>query len=712
MAVPSIGKAIRFDTCRAMLVAALVATGMAAGCGGGGSAPVTSIVEVSVPTELDLAAAQYGIDASGVGGDSGGDGGVGGAAGDGSPIRRAQVTLMDAKGNQVSGSTDANGKYLLKYATSQFTPPFVLRVIDSGGNVLTSALDVGAAKTKVVYANINPLTDKITSDILTSVAGTDKTFDGSKLDISRLAKAKADLVASVQSALGVAGVANVGSFDPVKTVYDYNGTGVDAVIESVSLSRDASTGATQLRAKLSGLQNNADGLVVGGFITANSPLSTSSVALPSNPGLTFNKLDSWVAEVNRCLALTATQFVADSNCADADGTRLVSLAYLHSGRDFREDFRTLASNGDGTYVKDSTLRNANVLFVAKYAGSTAFFDDMAVVELTVRQPSSGPLAGNSAAPLEYTKVVVFKRDDSLTRSKAGNWILHGNQNRFDGDVFTRYIFYRQLNSTVPNGSFIETRTDMRISTKVFDRTSRSLVDAGIRAVRVTGPGLSAAGVVLVPTSSLGLANLAILNKSGTIPPLATSTASILSGFGLATASLAGVPFNNGAYSPTIVSRPDAPMTDFGVMQAFSKYKLEYFLRGSSPQTTTPDVVQFSYNLAPAYSPSVVATVPLNDVSPSSSLVTRPAPAAQSLTVQWTNNPSAGPVIFAQVDDSSNYLVADVASAYTLGSRPTNQVVTAPSAPFEALTLTSGSREVAIWSIHGRALMQSLVSLRQ
>ncbi|MEY2954105.1 MAG: hypothetical protein RLZZ401_2192, partial [Pseudomonadota bacterium] len=209
-----------------------LAAGLSA-CGGGGGSTASTPAPAPAPapadplapataTDLDKAAALYGIDASGIGGDSSGDGGAAGAAGDGAPLKKAVVTLIDAKGNQVSGQTDNNGLFLLKYNTKTFTPPLVLRVLDAGGNVLTSVTEDSTATGKVIRASVNPLTDKITSDILQAgVTGTDKGFDGSKVDTSKLARAKTDLVSSINSALGATGIASTALFDPVKSVYKY-----------------------------------------------------------------------------------------------------------------------------------------------------------------------------------------------------------------------------------------------------------------------------------------------------------------------------------------------------------------------------------------------------------------------------------------------------------------------------------------------------------
>ncbi|NVO06940.1 MAG: hypothetical protein HXX19_13890, partial [Rhodoferax sp.] len=212
-------------------------------CGGGGGGSTT----LSGTVDFSAVISKYGIGRSGVGGDSKGNAGAAGGAGDGAPLVNATVTLTDATGNIVTGNTDSNGKYLLLYQTSIFKAPLVLRVVDAGGNVLASVAENVSAVGTADITNVNPLTDKIVSDILSSaIAGTDKNFDGSALNVALIATAKTNLATSLNAALVAAGITDPSTFDPIRSSYVYDGTGIDAVIESISHSRNPSTGATEM----------------------------------------------------------------------------------------------------------------------------------------------------------------------------------------------------------------------------------------------------------------------------------------------------------------------------------------------------------------------------------------------------------------------------------------------------------------------------------
>lgn len=703
--------------------------GLIAACGGGGGGGDATPVVVTPPTptpvvvtppvvvdpltpasqtDLEKVASLYGIDAIGVGGDSGGDGGGAGAAGDGAPLKRVTVTLTDSKGNVVTGKTDDNGKYLLRFKTAVFTPPFVLRTVDAGGSVLTSVSEETVTTGRVLRASINPLTDKITSDIIpASVSGTDKAFDGSKVDVSKLAKAKADLLTSVDAGLKVAGIADTSKFDPIKSVFNYDGNGVDAVLESISHARDAQTGATQLRAKLSAVQTDATGTVIPTLITASTPLATSSVAISTNPGLTFSKMNNWISAVNRCLGLTSAARDADAICANAPAApTVVSPSFKHNSKDFDEHFRTLVSESDRSAVQGSTFKNPNVLYTTRSTGST--IDDFAVVEATINQPRTGPLAGNLTTPIEYTTILVFKRDDTLTKAVAGNWILYGNQRAYDNSLRARYVKtvqnnpLKQANSTGNSPSTYGALINFSFQTSKFDPVTRNYVSANVRAVRVKGPGLPTAGLVLTPNAVAGAESyMTVHNRTGVVGTSTMATNLIASNsFQLSSVASDGSALYAGYWPASGSGTPgvsgaqayaDAPLTDFSALQAYSVYRMEIFLN-SNPGNTTPDAIETTHILSPVVAPGVLRTAQFNDLSPSVALATAPEAGGCSFNLAWTNNPNAAPVSNAFIYGSkfsngvtSSAIINAGVNASLVGTRPSSVTATASNCVPSAAT---------------------------
>lgn len=660
----------------------LILTGLfVSSCGGGG----TSSPPLAPQGLIDLASASaaFGVDASGVGGDGDGDGGVGGAAGDGAPLGDATVVLTDSQGLSVKGQTDARGGYLLRFKTANFKAPFVLKVIDAGGNILASANEIVIPSGKAARANINPLTDKVVSDVLPASAnGTDKVIDGASLNTAGLAQAKANLLASIKSALVVASVTDSTDFDPVRSAYKYDGTGVDAVIESISHVRVPGTGATQLQAKLAPLVTNADGTVVPTVISAATPLAATQVAVASNPALTFTKITAWLDFLNGCLKPAAA-------CASGDIERLaISATYKHNSKVFEQDFRALISEAGGSAVTGSEFRNPNILFVSRYPGSTT--DDLTVVEVTIRQPRTGPLSGNGALPIEYTQILVFKRDDTTVGLKAGNWILHGNQRNFDWSVSPRYYTSLQQNPSSTYVSRVVGSLVMNFSNTVFDRASQSYVASNVYAVRLKGPGLPPGGVVYAPTSvPTSTDRLTVLNKTGAIPAPGTRSPIVQRDFRLGAAALASKALiTDSSFSGT--NTTDTAV-DFSTLQAFSRYTAEIFINGQASP-----IVETTAILAPIASPVTMVNRPLHDLSASIPSVLPPQPASNAVVAQWSRKVDAVRIessyFFSATNNVQNAAVSvPLSDAFALNPTSTSVTISSPGVAFPAMTGSAGDQ---------------------
>lgn len=687
----------------AMPLVIIACTALLNGCGGGGGgggfgvgsgtgpAPTPPVSQEdplapATPVDLDKAPTLWEIQPDGVGGDAGGDGGVGGAAGDGSPLGRVTVILKDATPLPVvppdsadapppdpevaRGTTDANGRFLLKFKAASIVPPLILQVIDAGGNVLASTTEETVPTGKAIRVNVNPLTDKITSDVLaTSVGSTDKRLIGSQVDLVKLAAAKSNLVESSKAALGVAGIADTSKFDPVRSVYKYDGTGVDAVIESISHSREPTTGATQLRAKLTAVQTNADGSVTPNLITAATPLSTNAVAIDSSPELAFAKITAWMNEMNRCFALSSALRAADADCADADGSRLVSLSFRDNGKDLAEAYRMLYSESDRSAVQGSTLSNPAIL--VNFPASSAPPESAAtIVEFTVDQPRTGPLAGSVAGHVRYTVTMSFVTTTS-SRAKAGNWILGGNQRRYDASIQPGYEYAFQMfaafRPVFPDS--YASLLEIRISPLSFDTTTRSYVSANIRAARVKGPGLPSDGLVLSPTLRPGASRyLTPHNREGNTTlndsagnPVANPSNRPIFYLGMITTenSQSTNDAANVYWRPSNPSFAATPRTDFSSMQAYSRYTIEYFL--SANATGLPDSVETIRILAPVMPPSYLGLLARNKFDASSVFDSSfAAPGGCSFTVRWFSNKlQASPVDSVFITDGDGIINAEV-----------------------------------------------------
>ncbi|MDM0110519.1 hypothetical protein QTI66_00045 [Variovorax sp. J22R133] len=697
-------------------VAALFASASIAACGGGGggipadltaaavgpglSAPsedasvptvsattgiagtTTNLIAAPGPIELEQFAATY---PQAAGGDSSGDGGAAGAAGDGSPLGNVTVSMTDSKGHSVSGKTDSTGRFLLKYNTTVFVPPLVLRTKDAGGYVLSSATEQGAESGKAIWVNINPMTDKIISDVIGG--RTDLPFNGSSIDPIKLAQAKSDLVTSIADALGKAGIADTSKFDPVKSVYEYDGTGVDAVIESVSHTRAPQTGETQLRAKLIPLPaTRASGDPSGGgaiaptFITRAAPLSTAEVAVPDgergSDSLTFAKIDAWMTEMNRCFALPSAARGADADCVDADGTRLVAKTFRDNGKDLPEAYRTLYSESDLSAVQGSTLSNPVVLAHIPQDDELGFViePESTVVQFTVTQPRTGKLAGGRATPIQYTAIMTFLRTN--IRSKAGNWVLGGNQRRFDISIRPAYVFEQQMDPafTSKPGKKLSTMLEIKISPLVFNVNTRTwalpLNDDALKMANVRGPGLPPGGLWFSTSTTAGARYLTPSLKSSIFD--GRRPVPVVNSNYAPTFALSSVP--PGVWNGSDPTNADTPQMDFSKMQAFARYTITLYGSNTANAPLTVEAIRIA---APTMPPDYWGRVERNSLDPSSALVTAPSPGGCSFTLNWLNTVGAAPVDTAFIygsnpssDPPQSIINMDVAT----DTRPTSATV--------------------------------------
>lgn len=719
----------------------------------GAGTPSTASVNCSVagdplappaPVSYGDAAAVFSVDPSGIsdtaGGadgdgsaDGGADGGAAGGAGDGAPLVRSRVTLTDATGKTVSGLTDQNGRFLLRFKTAALQPPYVLKVIDGLGNIKASVITTPIRANSVVWANINQVTDKIVSDSLRSnVGGTDKSFTGQAIDTAKVATATTSIKASIKAGLAAAGITKTDLFDPLRSRFSLDGSGVDAVLDAVGHTREPQTGLTQLKSRFSPLASNSTGSDGLRLVTESAPLDSTLVALPGSPALTFARLQAWVAELNRCLALSATQYLSDADCVDASGTRLVHAQYRHNSKDFREHLRTLFSEVNGAPVAGSQIRNPGILFVTRSPGPSN--DELAYVQLTVTQPYIGPKGPNGpvSGAVEYPVVIVFRREQGLATARAGSWLAYGNQLAYDLSIEPRYTLSVQANPLYQSTPLTYANSSLRLLAirKQWNRQTQSFVDPGFKAVRVSGPGLPAAGIVLSPGAVCGTATyLPILNKTGTIPAGVELANRVQNDFRLAATNLQGQRFAApGTYFVTreIAINQIPYLADFSPIRAFSQYKFEIFLT-RNPSTSTPDAVEYVRLLAPLMPPELVVKMPMNDPTLSLPLITAGAaaiPMGTSVAVNWKNNAEAAPVgrvsLYAEerVAAATGAFIqgynaqAFVPGAYSARAVPSAQLLTVPTVADEPNCVSgripandgvSGIyREVTLVSLQGHA----------
>ena len=169
----------------------------------------------------------------------------------GGPLDRATVSVVDAKGVKRTVQADAQGRYSIN--ADGLSAPLLISAVEAGSNTncrynamlrarcLSSVLTGLNAGTTV--ANINPLTDRIVSDVAVSLKfiGPQQLVESGKttgITAEAVAWAKKTSMAGFSAALAAAGVSDLNAFDAVTTPMQANGKGVDAVLAVVNHNRN------------------------------------------------------------------------------------------------------------------------------------------------------------------------------------------------------------------------------------------------------------------------------------------------------------------------------------------------------------------------------------------------------------------------------------------------------------------------------------------
>lgn len=169
----------------------------------------------------------------------------------GGPLPGARVTVVDVGGLKRSAPADAQGMY--KVNVEGMSAPLLISAIEAGPNIncrynahlraRCMAALLGSVHTGNNIANVNPLTDRVASDVAVSLGfiGPQQFVDsGTSAGATqeRIDKAVKLMQAGFAPALREAGVADWHGFDPVSTPMKADHTGVDAVLDVINQNRN------------------------------------------------------------------------------------------------------------------------------------------------------------------------------------------------------------------------------------------------------------------------------------------------------------------------------------------------------------------------------------------------------------------------------------------------------------------------------------------
>ncbi|MFA9438629.1 SGNH/GDSL hydrolase family protein [Uliginosibacterium sp. sgz301328] len=168
------------------------------------------------------------------------------------PFAGAAITIADADGKRVGVTAARDGNFAAD--VDGLRAPLLLSAIEAGDNTNCRHNDRPRARCMAAYlptlkadadntANINPLTDRVASDIAVSLKyiGPQQMVDGGKApaaDPAAVKRALDQMRAGFSSALGANGVHELADFDPVTRPMRADGQGVSAVLAVINHTRN------------------------------------------------------------------------------------------------------------------------------------------------------------------------------------------------------------------------------------------------------------------------------------------------------------------------------------------------------------------------------------------------------------------------------------------------------------------------------------------
>ena len=415
---------------RIALGASLSSLALLAACGGGGGTSSTS----SQPSQQVATA-------------------IGGTVAIGTALAGATVTVIDANGKTVTGTSNTDGSYTV--SVQGLTAPLVLEAQDPSGasSLLYSVVPTLTTSGTSLTANVTPLTTAVAALMTASGNPADLLTSPSTVTASNVSNAEKVLDQALGPILSANSVAV--TLDPITTAFTANQTGLDAVIDSVSVT--ASTKGT--------------GLQITSLADPNSPIQLNSstsgsttLAAPSQPA---NYLASFQASISQCM--TDVQGGA-SITSDPACTTAINANYLNQG------FSTPQARHPQPYVAGVKLTGVKTVAMLPAGTIPNTSGPVALVYLLYTNASGHP--GFVSDFVEQT---------------ANGWQLIGNQEQYDlyiASFLGRLQYVEQANA---GNNRYESGLRFLIPTTVPVSGSSTTVGSAL----VTGPGLPANGVWLV-----------------------------------------------------------------------------------------------------------------------------------------------------------------------------------------------------------------------
>ncbi|MDH4215514.1 MAG: hypothetical protein OEV23_01250, partial [Gallionella sp.] len=350
----------------------------------------------------------------------------------------------------------ADGSF--SFNVAGLTAPFILK---AEGSVGGQGFKLVSAATGAGTANINPLTN-------IAVAAATGTTDPASVYTNPLAHpiTQTNLnaaIAQVQAMLQSLNTAYSTTANPLTGSYSANHTGLDAILDVVSVNLDTATGGVSVDSKVTGTtigsaSIGASGISVTDTIAASEVPATTTItdlqaigSMLANLGTTIN---------SKGASLTATDldpyYASNANFGTNDGLNRANTLIK-----WASNISTLASTVSGvtglSLVSVDTAATPNVYTISGY--------------------------------FKFTDGTSFPMEDLASKfiNENGSWKIKGN-----GHIASSWVYPRVVRQTGYSGANLTVTDTTGIALDTED-----IGNTGINSAIMTGPGMPASGVPFV-----------------------------------------------------------------------------------------------------------------------------------------------------------------------------------------------------------------------
>jgi hypothetical protein len=534
----------------------------------------------------------------------------------GAALSGASIVIkdVDATTPDVTVIADAEGSFNADVSTLKAPLFLSASAILNGERVtLVSLVTAVTDKTRNI-SNITSLTNAIASLVAPSgdvTALNSSTTLATAATSTNVNAATLLVVNTLKTDPAIAAVLGT-NFQPLTTIFKADGTGIDAVLHQLEVIASSSgVSITNLAAPIDA-SDSATKPQTGVVLTANTTTAPSLPGTaPSGTVPSVIELNTIAKKFEACYALPISQRVSQNTAGEVTA---VAATCNFAASDWKSDgYNWLQNFAQGTLTRDIvTSAKAGVptivltTLAANRTGATDFKHPYcnAATCVTMRLPITTTSGKASLSDWTLAKV-------------AGVWTLVGNQLPYAVGVQPRLYQYKSLNATLasanPTTYYLQDRYQSVLRLGFDVSTPGAEL---VRAVRWTGPGLPAAGVVSARSQDCTTDDrMAIVYQNGSTTifnsnPVTKYSWTRSSGteFILDAAKLDGTRLTlpqpvlsttttNGVTSVVSNNQNISPVTLAAQIEAWVQYKAEIFLFSNS-SATVPDQIIYTRTVAP------------------------------------------------------------------------------------------------------------------